>query len=337
MKAAVIGAGPHGRRIIEVLCELDGVELTAVVDQRPEALDNLSLPDTTSRCPSVEELWARGDVELVCVATNGPSHAALTTEALAAGARYLLVEKPMACSLAECDQIVQVANSHQARVAVGHTRRYAPVYQWIRQKIGSGAWGRLRAIWVQRPDIGLGCNATHSFDLVSYLAQQPVRRVTGWIDEPIRKNPRGDHFKDPGGLVVMELQAGVRAIVAQIEDGSGPTSMEIDLTGARVRICERTGAIDVIEATYSADRPRPTSFATGEIPAGLTAKPDMAQMIRGCLTELISSAPLSSGPEQGRSAIEVLVAAYLSHERGNCPVELPLTTPEELSKWLPVT
>lgn len=337
MKAAVIGAGPHGRRIIGVLREMPGVELAAVVDRRPEAFEGVSLPEGTARYTSVDDLWARRDVEITCVATNGPSHALLASAAIAAGVRYLLVEKPMACSLAECDQILTAARASQARVAVGHARRYAPVYRWLRERITSGDWGRLRAIWIQRPDIGLGCNATHSFDLATFLADQPVRRVTGWVDDPIRKNPRGDDFRDPGGLVVMEMQDGVRAIVAQIEDGAGPTSMEIDLTRARVRLCERSGAIEVTEASYTAGRPRPTGFSESAIPAGLTAKPDMADMIRSCLTELISTESLSSGPEHGRSAVEVLVATYLSHERGNCPVELPLTAPDDLAKWLPVT
>src|ERR1700687_3046479 len=106
MKAAVIGVGPHGRRIVDVLRALPGVELAAVVDRSEQALAAAELPPDVARYRSDQELWSRGDVALVCVATNGPSHAALSLSAMEAGARYLLVEKPMACSLAECDQIL---------------------------------------------------------------------------------------------------------------------------------------------------------------------------------------------------------------------------------------
>ncbi len=337
MKAAVIGIGPHGRRIVDVLGDLPGVELAAVVDHSPKALAAVELPADTARYTSDEQLWSRGDVALVCVATNGPSHADLAEKAMDAGVRYLLVEKPMACSLAECDRILAKARTTAARVAVDHSRRYLPVYRWLRERIASGDWGKLRAIWIQRPDIGLGCNGTHSIDLVTFLADQPVRRVTGWIDEPIRKNPRGDQFKDPGGLVVMELERNIRAVIAQIEDGAGPTAVEIDLTAARIRLCEKYGSIEVKEAKLRPGGGRPTEFRDGQLPDGLTAKPDMPAMIRDCLRDLISDHPMAVDALHGRSAVEVLVAAYLSHERGNCPVELPLKLPEELERWLPVT
>jgi myo-inositol 2-dehydrogenase / D-chiro-inositol 1-dehydrogenase len=337
LKAAVIGIGPQGRRIVNVLGDLPGVELAAVVDRSQKALAAVKLPADTARYTSDEQLWSRGDVSLVCVATNGPSHAEVAEKAMDAGVRYLLVEKPMACSLAECDRILAKARTTATRVAVDHSRRYMPVYRWLRKRIASGDWGKLRSIWIQRPDIGLGCNATHSFDLVAFLADQPVRRVTGWIDTAIRKNPRGDQFEDPGGLVVMELEQNIRAVVAQIEDGAGPTSVEIALTAARIRLCEKFGSIEVKEAQLPPGGGRPSEFHDGQLPDGLTAKPDMPAMIRGCLTDLTSDHFIAADALHGRLAVEVLVAAYLSHERGHCPVELPLKLPKELERWLPVT
>ncbi|MGD9722088.1 MAG: Gfo/Idh/MocA family protein [Pirellulales bacterium] len=339
MKAAVIGLGPHGRRIVDVLRALGGVELAAVVDRSEAALAALELPESVARCRSDEELWSRGDVGLVCVATNGPSHAALAVAAMKAGVRRLLVEKPMACSLAECDQILAAARRTGTRVAVDHGRRHAPVYQWLRTRIASGDWGQVRAIWMQRPDIGLGCNGTHSFDTVTYLADADVERVTGWVDKPIKKNPRGEQFVDPGGTVIMELAGGARALVAQIEDGAGPTSLEIDMTAARIRFDERTGGLEIIERDLSI-KPgpnRPAVFQQTAPPTDLPLKLDMPTMIRGCLTELVAEAPLAGDGRHGRAAVEVLVAAYLSQQRGNVPVKLPLEQRDELNLRLAVT
>jgi predicted dehydrogenase len=339
MKAAVIGVGPHGRRIVEILRAMPEVELAAVVDQSEQALAALELSKETARYRSADELWSRGDVALVCVATNGPSHAKLAEAAISAGARYLFVEKPMACSLDECDRILKQAAAAGTRVAVDHFRRFAPNFRWLRQQIASGGWGQLRAIWIQRPGIGLGCNATHSFDMVTMLAGAPARRVTAWVDAPLGKNPRGDQFVDPGGLVVMELEGGARAVVAQIEDGAGPTSIEIDLTGARLRLDEQGGPIEIVERDLSI-KPgpgRPPVFRRGEAPEGITAKADMLGSIRQCLVELISQDGGTIEPLHGRAAVEVLVAAYLSHRRGNQPVDLPLSSAEDLAVWLPVT
>ena len=85
LKAAVIGAGPHGLRIVGVLAEMAAVDLVAVVDRRAEALAQAALPAGVARLESSEELFARGDIDLVCIATNGPSHAALALGAMDAG------------------------------------------------------------------------------------------------------------------------------------------------------------------------------------------------------------------------------------------------------------
>ncbi|HEY1785595.1 MAG TPA: Gfo/Idh/MocA family oxidoreductase, partial [Pirellulales bacterium] len=109
LKAAVVGAGPHGLRIIGVLAEMPGIELTAVVDRRAEALAAAALPAGVARLESSDALFARGDIDLLAIATNGPSHAPLALAAMKAGVRRLMIEKPMACSLAECDAIIEQA------------------------------------------------------------------------------------------------------------------------------------------------------------------------------------------------------------------------------------
>ena len=87
MKAAVIGLGPHGRRIVDVLREFDGLELTAVVDRSETALSAVDLPSGVAQLQSDDELWARGDTPVVCIATNGPSHAPLAVKAAASSVR----------------------------------------------------------------------------------------------------------------------------------------------------------------------------------------------------------------------------------------------------------
>ncbi len=338
IKAAVNGMGPHGRRIVDVIGRLPQLELTAVVDRLDTALNYEKLPATTARLQSLDELWSHG-IELLCIATNGPSHAKLSAEATSRGVKYLMVEKPMACSVDECAQIVAAAQQAGVRVAVDHVRRFAPAYRWLRERIASGEWGSVRAIWMQRPGIGLGCNAVHSFDTVRFLTGRDVRRVTAWVDEPIGKNPRGADFVDPGGMVVLDMGPDLRAVVAQIEDGAGPTAVEIDMTAARIRLDEQSGAIEIVARDLSV-KPgpgRPASFARVEPPAGLSAKTDMLLMIEGCLKDLLSAQPVESDGLAGQATVEILVAAYLSHRRGNVPVALPLTAEQDRKEWLPVT
>lgn len=332
MKAAVIGCGPHGRRVVDALVAL-GHQVVALCDRRAEALEAVSCPGA-ARVTDAEAVWALTP-ELVCVTTNGPSHAPLTLAALEAGVRRVLVEKPLGCSVRECETMIAAAEKVGARLAVDQLRRYDPVYVWLAERIASGAWGAPRALWVQRPGIGLGCNGTHSFDLVRYLTGREVTRVTGWVDAPVGKNPRGAEFVDPGGLVVMELEGGARAVVAQPEDGAGPTSVEVHLTGARIRVDERTGHTEVLERDLSI-KPSPTQGVVyREVAAPPPGPRDLGGMIRGVISELAGEGELRCAARHGLKAVEVLAAAYVSHRRG-APVTLPLDE-EGRGLWLPVT
>jgi predicted dehydrogenase len=338
LRAGVIGAGPHGRRVIQMLLAMPGVELAAVADQRPEALQAAELPERVKRCSHAGELLAER-LDLVCITTNGPSHAPLALAAIEAGVRRVFVEKPMACSLAECDQMMAAARQHGVRLVVDQSRRMDSCYRWLRDKIASGDWGELRHISVQRPGIGLGCIATHSFDLVRFLSGRQVEAVTAWIDKPIAKNPRGEAFVDPGGLVVMEMGPGMRAVVTQHEDGSGPTSIEIDLTRARIRIDERTQNVEIVERdpTSKAAPGKPASFRTVPVPDEVASRFDLVGQVKLVVEELIGDGPLECTPEHGIAAVEILVAAHISGQRGHARITLPITDTQDRGMWLPVT
>lgn len=337
--AAVIGLGPHGKRVVGAISSLPNLKLTAVVDGKDDALAWPEIPATVAKHKTAEAMFAAGCPDLVAIVTNGPSHAPLAIAALNAGAKYLAVEKPFTCSLKEADEVMALAKQKGARVAVDQTCRHAVLYRWLRDQIASGRWGEPRAFWMQRQGIGLACNGIHSFDLARFLTGQDVTRVTGWVDDPIKKNPRGEQFVDPGGLVVMEHGPKFRCVVAQVEDGAGPVSLELDLTAARVWVDERSGAIDVIERDLSVipGPGRPAKFSKGVVPESAAKYPDMVPAIAGMLQELVGDGPMDCDATHGRAAVEVLVATYLSKARGNVPVALPLTSKEDLSLWLSVT
>ena len=339
MKAAVIGAGPHGKRVIAALHEIPAVKLSAVVDKSEEALQTARVPATVKKYRSAEDLWADGGAELVCITTNGPSHEPLAKAAIEAGSKHVLVEKPMGCSIAECRRMLAKARQLGVRLSVDQSRRHDPMYQWLREKIRSGDWGQPRCIWVQRPGIGLGCLATHSFDLATFLLGGAVRSVTAWVDKPIGKNPRGEEFVDPGGLVIMDMGPDMRAVISQIEDGAGPMAVEIDLTAARIRIDESFGIAEIIERDLSV-RPgpgRPPAYSRIELPEGISAKLSMPVMLKGVLTELIGDGPMLCDGVHGLAAIEVLVAAYVSNKSGHVPVSVPCESKENCELWLPIT
>ena len=339
MDAAVIGLGPHGKRILAAMAAIEELQLAAIVDRDEGALAAVEVPDTVRRYADAEDLWAAGGTDVVCITTNGPSHAPLALAAMDAGARRVMVEKPMACSVAECRQMLQRARDRGARLSVDQSRRFDPMYQWLRAKIASGGWGGPRTVWIQRPGIGLGCLATHSFDLAVFLTGGTVRSVTAWVDAFIGPNPRGEKFVDPGGLVVLDMGPNLRAVINQVEDGAGPTAVEIDMTAARIRIDETFGTAEIIERDLSV-KPgpgRPPAYSHVDLPDGISAKLNMPVMLEGVLRDLVGDGPMLCDAVHGATAVEVLVAAVLSERDGHRPVGIPCESKEGAELWLPVT
>ncbi len=161
------------------------------------------------RAESVESLAAADDVEAVVVATPHGYHADGAAAALAAG-KHVLVEKPMATSLADCDRMIEAAAKSGATLRVAHSRRFFPLVTEARQVLASGELGRILMMrqtfchnargfgaaegrWTSDPKlsmgffIGYGC---HQLDMVIHLAASRVSEVAGafgnyWADSPI--------------------------------------------------------------------------------------------------------------------------------------------------------
>lgn len=271
--------------------------------------------------------------DVVMIATKGPFHTEIAISALQHGAKYIIVEKPMASSVEECDQMIGFAVRRGATVVVDKIDLYDDVYQLLRDKAISDEWEELRSMYIQKPGIGLGCLGTHSFDQANFLFGRMRNSVTAWIDPIIGTTPIGEQFKDPGGLVILDY-GGLRAIVSQIEDGAGPQSLELHFTGARVFHDPKNGTLDIHIRDLSVKHGPgcPPKYMRYDVPVGVNVKSNILQQIRLVIDDLISDRPILVEGEYGRDAIEILVAAHVSQELGNVLVLLPLEK-EECKKF----
>jgi predicted dehydrogenase len=337
-RVAIIGMGPMGRRHLQTLPLVPNAELVGVADSRPEALTAAGLNGARSFTDAQRMLTdLRPDV--VIVATNGPSHHALVLAAMRAGARGVLCEKPFACSLAEAEEMVLASQENGCSLAVNHCRRHVPAYRWLRERLQSGEWGQLRSMRASWPGIGLGCSATHMIDLWRFLGGEHLDAVYGWVDPVRGTNPRGAEFSDPGGMIVVTSSSGARYVHEQTEDGAGPGTFVIDTTGAEIRIDEREGTVAVLARDLSV-KPgpgRPPKYDVAPLPAEAPLVIDIVRLSAETLRELVEERELTCPAEHGLHSLEVVVATYLSHDRGHARVALPLTDPESKAKWLPIT
>jgi predicted dehydrogenase len=128
VRIGVVGTGSLGRHHVRILASLPGAELVGIHDARPEVAAELAATHGTVAFADVEALAAQ--VEAMVVAAPTSEHARLGVPLLAAG-RHVLVEKPIAASLEEADELLAAAAASPARpvLAVGHVEFYNPAVQ----------------------------------------------------------------------------------------------------------------------------------------------------------------------------------------------------------------
>jgi predicted dehydrogenase len=129
LRLAVIGVGHLGRHHARILASLPGVQLVAVVDKNRPRAEEIAAAAGTSALSDVSEL--AGQIDAVTVAVPTELHHDIAMPFLRAGVP-VLVEKPMARTLAEADAMVDAAAATGLTLAVGHTERFNPAVETAR-------------------------------------------------------------------------------------------------------------------------------------------------------------------------------------------------------------
>lgn len=141
VRAALVGAGRMAQTHAKVLAAVPTIELCAVCDPVPEHAARLSqslgVPVTT-----FEAALADPDLDAVLVVTPTPTHGALIQQSAAAG-KHIFVEKPIAWTLAEADEVVREVERAGVQCQVGFQRRFDPAYAEAKRAIVAGELGRL--------------------------------------------------------------------------------------------------------------------------------------------------------------------------------------------------
>jgi len=123
MRIAVVGVGHLGQHHARILAAMEQVELVAVVDTNRERADEIAAANQTRAVYSAEAIVGRVDAVTVAVPTD--AHVEVAMPLLEAGVS-VLVEKPMAHTVAEADALVAAARKSGATLAAGHTERFNP-------------------------------------------------------------------------------------------------------------------------------------------------------------------------------------------------------------------
>lgn len=178
LRVGVVGVGHLGQHHARILASLPDVELVAVADSRPQQAQTIADRFGTRAVSDYHQLVDRVDAVSVAVPTF--LHREVAGAFLSRGVPTL-VEKPLASSLAEAEQLVELAHSTGALLQVGHIERFNPALSALQQTPIRPKYihaERLSTYTFRSTDIGVVLDLMiHDIDLVLSMVPAPVRSV----------------------------------------------------------------------------------------------------------------------------------------------------------------
>ena len=138
MKICMVGEGAFAHKHLDALARIDGVEVASiaggVAEHTRAAAEKYGIGHWTT---DLDEGLAQPGVEAAILASPTPIHAAQAEHVMRAG-KHVLIEIPMADSLADAERVVEVQRETGLVAMVDHVRRFNPSHQWVHNRIRAG-------------------------------------------------------------------------------------------------------------------------------------------------------------------------------------------------------
>ena len=194
MKICMAGEGAFANKHLDALVRIDGVEVVSICGGVREATEKLAAARGIPHCTlDLADALAQPGVEAAILATPTPMHAAQAKQVMRAG-KHVLVEIPMADSLADAEELVRVQQETGVVAMVDHVRRFNPSHQWLHGKITAGELSiqqmDVQTFFFRRTNTNakgeprswtdhlLWHHACHTVDLFQYQTGAPAAAVT---------------------------------------------------------------------------------------------------------------------------------------------------------------
>lgn len=344
LKYAIIGCGRISPNHIAAAIEneLDIVGLCDVVPGNMEdKISKFNLPETTPQYTDYKELLEKEKPELIAICTESGNHGSIALDCIEAGAN-LIIEKPIALSLEEADQIIEKAKEKNVKVSACHQNRFNKSIQKIREAVEDERFGRLlhgtahirwnrgedyykqapwRGTWEQ--DGGALMNqCIHNIDLLRWMMGDEITEVVGMTD-----NLKHDFIEaEDLGLALIKFANGSYGIVEGTTN-IYPQNLEetLYIFGDKGTVKAGGKSVNIIEEWHFADNldnaqevkekyqeNPPNVYGFGHNP--LYA--DVIDAIKNDRQPYVTA-------EDGRRALELVLAIYKSAAEGKS-VKLPL-------------
>lgn len=193
VRVGLIGAGRMGRTLAHHLAfSVESAEFIAIADSVADSAQRLAAQCRVDAVyTNYHDLLARDDIDAVVIVTPTNTHVPIIKDAAAAG-KHIFTEKPLALTVAACDDAIAAVNAAGVQMQVAFMRRYDPAYVAAKRRIDAGDIGRPvmfksvgRDPWrtslefARRENSGglIADMAIHDFDLARWLMGSEVERV----------------------------------------------------------------------------------------------------------------------------------------------------------------
>lgn len=343
MKYALVGCGRVSPNHIKAAVE-NGFSILAVCDIVPEHIDNMFEravecgKENIRRYSDFTEMYDKEKPELVSIALPSGLHAKAAVEAIKRGIN-VIIEKPMAMSIADADEIIRLSKEMGVKVSACHQNRFNIAVQEMRAALEKGRFGKLsngaitvrwdrgkdyydQADWRGKfeSDGGTLMNqCIHGIDLLIWMCGGELKKVYG----ATRRQYHPYIEAEDVGTAVFEFENGVVATVegtVNVPGGSLEEHLTLVGNGGVVKLGGTSA--NAIDIWRFLDDPEDTKDGFHEKTANVYGNghtslfADVAQSIKEDRDPYVNA-------EAGKKALEAVLAIYKSSSLG-LPVELPL-------------
>jgi predicted dehydrogenase len=338
---AIVGLGYWGPNILRNAWELEGVNVSVICDRDEEALARQARRYPSRLTTDFQEVLDDDEVNAVCVVTPISTHYPMCKEALKAG-KHVFVEKPMASSVKECDELIELATDRNLVLMPGHTFLYSPPVIATKERLDGGEIGKLYFGTSSRVNLGIHQRdvsvvrdlAPHDFSILLYWLGRPsflrgIARdtiVPGTFDVAFI-----DVGYDNGTLIHLELSwLAPTKLRRTVLVGSEKMIVYEDTNPEQVRVFDR--GVEIVEPKSFGEFQ--LSYRTGDVLTPRLAPNEPLKVeLEDFMTAIREGGEPRSNMHLGRDVVQMVEATELSLSYNCAPV--PFEVPSGDKRRLP--
>ena len=302
VNVGVIGVGAMGENHVRVYHKIEEANLVAVSDVSERALKKIEKKYGAKGYTEYSELLENPEIEVVSVCVPTTFHHNVVMEAIKNG-KHVLVEKPIAFTLEEAEEMIAAAKEAGVLLATGHVERFNPAVQKAKELVDDGVIGDIVSAFAKRvgplppriKDVGVSIDlAIHDLDIMNYLFEEEVTQVYGTMNSILDDCDFEDH-----------------AEIMVSFDNESTGIIEVNwLTPYKRRELELTGTAGIISVDYM----KQSIEVYGKFAKDIQIKHE--EPLKGELISFLNSVVNGTEPEitgeDGLKALKMVIAANKS-------------------------